>query len=79
MKCEILSDAGDKGAKGDRGQADDTRNELETIDENIREVQRNMSMQFGKLTVRIPVHFSSVNMQIFRYATVFRNVESFKK
>ena len=40
--------SGSKGDKGERGQADDTRTEIERLEANLVQLQENMTRQIGK-------------------------------
>jgi len=40
--------SGQKGEKGERGQTDETRTEIERLEETILQLQANMSRQTGE-------------------------------
>ena len=40
--------SGSKGDKGERGQADDTRTEIQRLEANLVQLQDNMTKQMGK-------------------------------
>ena len=40
--------SGPKGDKGERGQADDTRTEIERLEANLEQLQENMTRQMGE-------------------------------